>query len=188
MKRFLVGLCLFFFLGTSWTVGAFDETQLQKLQLLGESCPSCDLSWAKFSKEDLSGRNLTEADLTQAYLNGANLSGANLTNAKLTSANLCTANLRKANLHNLVPAIGQVNAHRNNYSFAIFSEGSDCKKGAHNYGACEIKISSECDLVEPPTHTRGAIARIYLYMLDKYKFGLDIEQQNLFRKWMSYIL
>ncbi len=37
-------------------------------------------------------------------------------------------NLRKANLHNLVPAIGQVNAHRNNYSFTIFSEGSDCKK------------------------------------------------------------
>ena len=68
--------------GTSWAVGAFDETQLQKLQLLGESCPSCDLSWAKLSKEDLSGRNLTEADLTQADLNGANLTGTNLTGAK----------------------------------------------------------------------------------------------------------
>ena len=98
MKRFLFGLCLFFFVAVFWEVGAFDETQLQKLQLLGESCPSCDLSWAKLSKEDLSGRNLTEADLTQADLNGANLSGANLTNAKLTSAHLGTANLSKANL------------------------------------------------------------------------------------------
>ena len=66
MKRFLFGLCFFLMVGSSWTVDAFDETQLQKLQLLGESCPSCDLSWAKLSKEDLSGRNLTEADLTRA--------------------------------------------------------------------------------------------------------------------------
>jgi deoxyribonuclease-1 len=92
-------------------------------------------------------------------------------------------NLRKANLHNLVPAIGQVNAHRNNYSFTIFSEGSDCKKEARNYGACEIKISSECNLVEPPTHTRGAIARIYLYMWEKYKFELAQEQRDMFNDW-----
>lgn len=79
MKRFLVGFCLFFFVGASWEVGAFDEIQLQVLQLLGENCPSCDLSRSKLNKEDLSGRNLTAADLIQAYLNGANLAGANFT-------------------------------------------------------------------------------------------------------------
>ena len=70
--------------------------------------------------------------------------------------------LRKENLHNLVPVIGQVNANWNNYLFTIFNEGSDYKKEARNYGVCERKISNKCDLVEPPTHTRGAIARIYL--------------------------
>ena len=83
MKRFLLGLCAFLMVGLSGAVDAFDEIQLQVLQLLGENCPSCDLSRAKLNKEDLSGRNLTAADLTQAYLEGANLSGADLSDAKL---------------------------------------------------------------------------------------------------------
>ncbi len=91
--------------------------------------------------------------------------------------------LRRSNLHNLVPAIGEVNNGRSNYPFTNFSEGSDCKKEARNYGACEIKISSECDSVEPPTHTRGAIARIYLYMWEKYQFRLDKEQKDMFNDW-----
>ncbi len=86
MKRSLsaVGLCFVLMLGLSREAGAFDETQLQKLQLLGENCPSCDLSGAKLNREDLSKKNLTEADLTQAYLNGVNLSEANLSWANLT--------------------------------------------------------------------------------------------------------
>ena len=70
MKRSLsaVGLCFVLMLGLSREAGAFDETQLQELQLLGENCPSCDLSGAKLNREDLSKKNLTEADLTQAYL------------------------------------------------------------------------------------------------------------------------
>jgi len=86
------------------------------------------------------------------------------------------------NLHNLVPAIGEVNGDRSNFPFAILEEVS-------NYGECdvEIKYLGGQDFprgkVEPPEGARGAIGRIYLYMLDKYKFDLDIEQQNLFRKW-----
>ena len=90
------------------------------------------------------------------------------------------------NLHNLVPVVDQVNKSRSNYSFTVFDQNSDCKKEIRNYGACEIKISNECNLVEPPTHTRGAIARIYLYMwkkYEKYGFKLDMEQQEMFEDW-----
>ena len=87
------------------------------------------------------------------------------------------------NLHNLVPAVDQVNKSRLNYSFTVFDENSNCKKEARNYGACEIKISNECDLVEPPPHTRGAIARIYLYMWEEYKFELAKEQKDMFKLW-----
>ena len=56
MKRSLsaVGLCFVLMLGLSREAGAFDETQLQELQLLGENCPSCDLSGANLNREDLS--------------------------------------------------------------------------------------------------------------------------------------
>ena len=91
--------------------------------------------------------------------------------------------LRRSNLHNLVPAIGEVNRSRSNYSFTVYDENSNCKKEARNYGACEIKISNECDLVEPPPHTRGAIARIYLYMWEEYKFELAKEQKDMFKLW-----
>ena len=86
------------------------------------------------------------------------------------------------NLHNLVPAIGEVNGDRSNFPFAILEEVS-------NYGECDVEIkylggqAFPRGKVEPPEGARGAIGRIYLYMLDKYKFDLDIEQQNLFRKW-----
>jgi deoxyribonuclease-1 len=90
--------------------------------------------------------------------------------------------LMYSNLHNLVPAIGEVNGDRSNFSFTILEEES-------NYGECEVEIkrlkrqAQPRGEVEPPEGVRGAIARIYLYMLDKYQFGLDVEQQEMFREW-----
>ena len=86
------------------------------------------------------------------------------------------------NLHNLVPAIGEVNGDRSNFSFAMLEEES-------NYGECEIEIKrmkrqeQPRGLVEPPEYTRGAIARIYLYMWEKYQFDLDKEQKDMFNDW-----
>ena len=87
-----------------------------------------------------------------------------------------------SNLHNLVPAIGEVNGDRSNFPFAILDETS-------NYGECEVEIkrvksqAQPRGKVEPPEGARGAIARIYLYMWDRYQFDLDIEQQEMFREW-----
>ena len=86
------------------------------------------------------------------------------------------------NLHNLVPTIGEVNGDRSNFSFTILEEES-------NYGECEIEIKylqrqeQPRGLAEPPERTRGAIARIYLYMWEKYQFDLDKEQKDMFNDW-----
>ena len=87
-----------------------------------------------------------------------------------------------SNLHNLVPTIGEVNGDRSNFSFTILEEES-------NYGECEVEIkrlkrqAQPRGEVEPPEGVRGAIARIYLYMVNKYQFDLAIEQQEMFREW-----
>mgnify|MGYP001308886062 CR=1 FL=1 len=91
------------------------------------------------------------------------------------------------NLHNLVPTIGEVNGDRSNFSFTILEEES-------NYGECEIEIKhlqrqeQPRGLAEPPESARGAIARIYLYMMEeyqgeKYKFELAQEQRDMFNDW-----
>ena len=90
--------------------------------------------------------------------------------------------LMHANLHNLVPAIGEVNGDRSNYSFAFFEEESDFEVKS-KYGECEIKIRTLMRKVDPPESARGAIARTYLYMWEKYQFELAQEQKDMFNGW-----
>jgi len=49
MKRFLVGLCLFFFLAASWTVGAWDQIDYQRL-MATKKCVKCDLTEANLTR------------------------------------------------------------------------------------------------------------------------------------------
>jgi deoxyribonuclease-1 len=84
--------------------------------------------------------------------------------------------LMEADLYNLVPAIGEVNGDRSNYSFAMLSSTK------REYGACEMVIEDQ--KAQPPRHRFGDIARIYMYMQAAY--GRDIisnKNAKLFESW-----
>jgi deoxyribonuclease I len=86
-------------------------------------------------------------------------------------------NRMEANLHNLVPAVGEVNADRSNYRFAeIAGEPS-------NYGACRFEVDNRQRLAEPADAVKGQIARIYFYMHDYYQLPLSEDEQRLYLRW-----
>jgi len=79
-------------------------------------------------------------------------------------------------LHNLVPALGLVNAHRSDYSWGTVS-------GGERYGACEIRIDGRTRRAQPPPKVRGDIARTMLYMQNTYGFRLSRQDQQLYAAW-----
>ncbi|USE36613.1 endonuclease [Endozoicomonas sp. SCSIO W0465] len=83
----------------------------------------------------------------------------------------------EADLHNLVPAIGEVNGDRSNYRFGILTNPPDY------YGHCDFHVDFKARVAQPPESQRGSIARIYLYMADKYKFKLSDKERKLFDAW-----
>ncbi|MEE3651893.1 MULTISPECIES: deoxyribonuclease I [unclassified Brenneria] len=80
-------------------------------------------------------------------------------------------------LHNLQPAIGEVNGDRGNFMY------SQWNSPATQYGQCEMKIDFKNKLAEPPARARGAIARTYFYMRDRYQLRLSSQQTRLFEAW-----
>lgn len=66
----------------------------------------------------------------------------------------------QADMHNLVPAIGEVNGLRSNYSFTMIP-GEE-----RRFGLCDMEIADR--KAEPPENVRGDIARTYFYMADAY--------------------
>lgn len=84
----------------------------------------------------------------------------------------------EADLHNLTPAIGEVNGDRSNFSFRPWNGDL----GAH-YGQCDMKVDFKSRRADPPPASRGAIARIYLYMSDQYPFRLSRQQRQLMEAW-----
>lgn len=85
--------------------------------------------------------------------------------------------LMEADLHNLVPAIGEVNGDRSNFNF------SDWNAVPVQYGRCAMVVDFKARKVQPPQASRGAIARSYLYMQQRYQFGLSSQQQRLMQAW-----
>ena len=82
----------------------------------------------------------------------------------------------QADMHNLVPAIGAVNAARSNYNFSLLPGGENA------FGTCEVKISA--NKVEPPSYTRGMIARTYKYMEQEYpQYHIGKAQEKLMDAW-----
>lgn len=83
----------------------------------------------------------------------------------------------EADLYNLVPAIGEVNGNRSNYSMAMIP--GEVRK----YGDCDVEIEGR--QVEPRPAIRGDIARIYMYMDTAYPGHGVISRKNkkLFAAW-----
>lgn len=82
-----------------------------------------------------------------------------------------------SDLHNLVPAIGEVNGDRSNFSF---TEWNGTPK---QYGQCPMIVDFKARKVQPPKESRGPIARTYLYMSDRYDFNLSKSQNRLMEAW-----
>lgn len=83
----------------------------------------------------------------------------------------------ESDLHNLVPAIGEVNGDRSNFRF------SDWNGKPYQYGNCPMIVDFKQRSVQPPEQSRGAIARTYLYMSERYDMSLSRAQYNLMQAW-----
>ncbi len=94
----------------------------------------------------------------------------------------CTANdpvfaAAEADLHNLVPSIGEVNGDRSNFALGMVT-GKPTQ-----YGACPMVVDFKAKTAMPPERARGAAARIYLYMADRYKLRLSNLDRRTYEAW-----
>lgn len=83
----------------------------------------------------------------------------------------------ETDLHNLQPAVGEVNGDRNNFMYNQWNGGEG------QYGQCAMKVDFKGKRAEPPARARGAIARTYFYMRDRYALRLSSQQTQLFTAW-----
>ena len=83
----------------------------------------------------------------------------------------------EADLHNLVPSIGEVNGDRSNYALGMLSDKPT------QYGACPMVVNFKAKTAMPPTHARGAAARIYLYMAERYQLKLSKLDRRTYEAW-----
>jgi deoxyribonuclease-1 len=83
----------------------------------------------------------------------------------------------ETDLHNLEPSVGEVNGDRGNFMY------NQWRGGEGQYGRCEMKVDFKDKSAEPPARARGAIARTYFYMRDRYQLRLSSQQTQLFDVW-----
>ncbi len=76
---------------------------------------------------------------------------------------------------NLVPAIGELNAVRRDYGFGII------RGEPRRWGRCDFEVES--GVAEPAQPIRGDIARIWLYMANRYQLILTQEEWWRFVEW-----
>ncbi len=83
----------------------------------------------------------------------------------------------ESDLYNLVPAVGEINGLRSNYSFGMIPGE---KK---EFGNCDMEIENQ--KAEPPPGVRGNIARTYFYMDWAFPGHGIISKKNrkLFQAW-----
>jgi deoxyribonuclease-1 len=83
----------------------------------------------------------------------------------------------EADMHNLVPAVGEINGLRSNYSFAMIPSER------RSFGSCDMEIENR--KAEPRPEIRGDIARIYKYMDWAYpgRGVISSKNRSLFEAW-----
>jgi len=83
----------------------------------------------------------------------------------------------EADMHNLVPAIGEINGDRSNYPYG------NVRGEKREYGRVDMEIDSSKRVAEPKRSILGDIARVYLYMRDRYGIKISPEDEAKFIKW-----
>jgi deoxyribonuclease-1 len=83
----------------------------------------------------------------------------------------------EADLHNLVPAIGEVNGDRSNFAYGMLTDKPT------QYGSCPMVVNFKQKTAMPPERVRGAGARVYLYMAERYKLRLSKQDRRTYEAW-----
>ena len=85
--------------------------------------------------------------------------------------------LMQADMYNLVPAIGELNGDRSNFSFTQLSGEP------RRYGKVNFEVDFKARKVEPPEFSKGQIARTYLYFKKTYDLSISKKQLKLYKAW-----
>ncbi|TCP14577.1 deoxyribonuclease-1 [Crenobacter luteus] len=97
---------------------------------------------------------------------------------KHCSANDDVYRVAEGDLHNLVPSIGEVNGDRGHFAFGAWT-----REPEPMYGQCTTVVDFKNRRVQPREEVRGRVARISLYMHNRY--GLAMSRQDL-RLWCAW--
>lgn len=84
----------------------------------------------------------------------------------------------EADMYNLAPAIGEVNAMRENFPFGELPASI-----SRMFGACETRIAN--NVIDPRPAIRGWVARAYFYMEKAYspRVQLSDAERKMFTRW-----
>lgn len=86
-------------------------------------------------------------------------------------------NKAEADLHNFLPVVGEVNGDRSDFMYGMLDEKS------YQYGSCQSVVNFKARKMMPKENIRGMVARITLYMYDRYGMRLSKQDQQLFDAW-----
>lgn len=84
----------------------------------------------------------------------------------------------EGDLNNLVPSVGEVNGDRSNLSYSAWTKNPEPM-----YGQCKTVVDFKGKRVQPREEVRGRIARIYLYMHEKYELSMSKQDRQLMCAW-----
>lgn len=83
----------------------------------------------------------------------------------------------EADPYNIVPAIGELNADRQNFAY------SEIPGEKREYGACDFEVDRKRKIVEPAIPLRGFIGRTWIYMHRVYNVPVSAEDLKLYQAW-----
>ncbi|UTH73105.1 endonuclease [Chromobacterium sp. IIBBL 290-4] len=86
--------------------------------------------------------------------------------------------MAEGDLNNLVPAVGEVNGDRGNFSYGVWA-----RKPAPLYGQCQSVVDFSLKRFQPREEVRGAAARITLYMHQRYGLRMSSQDRQLMCGW-----
>lgn len=83
----------------------------------------------------------------------------------------------ESDMHNLVPSIGEINGDRSNFPY------NNIRGEKRVYGKVDMEINFSKRIAEPKKNILGDIARVYLFMREKYNLPMSKEREALLIKW-----
>lgn len=86
--------------------------------------------------------------------------------------------MAEGDLNNLVPAVGEVNGDRGNFSYGAWTRNPEPM-----YGQCKSVVDFKMKRFQPREEVRGRAARITLYMHDRYQLRMSSQDRKLMCAW-----